>query len=58
MHRGHPQRPEHGALLVLMLLHPAQDVVENTQRIGEMRTLVEHHALGTLAHRSVGDLGA
>ena len=41
-----------------MLLHPAQDVVENGQRIGEMRTLVEHHALGPLAHRGVGDLGA
>ena len=41
-----------------MRLHPAKDVVEYTHGIGEMRTLVEHHALGTLAHRSVGDLGA
>src|SRR5262249_2296417 len=57
VHRGHPQRPEHGALLVLVRLHTAKDVVEDTHGIDEMRALVEHHALGTFAHRGVGDLG-
>jgi hypothetical protein len=41
-----------------MRLHPAQDVVEDAHGVGQMRALVEHHALGPLAHRRVGDLGA
>ena len=41
-----------------MSLHPAEDVVEDAHGVGEMRALVEHHALGPLAHRGVGDLGA
>ncbi len=49
---------EHGALLLLMGLHAAKDVVENTDRGDDVRSLVEHHALGALTHRSVCDFGA
>ena len=44
-----PQLPQHRALLGLMRLHPPQDVVEDAHRADDMRTLVEHDALGAVA---------
>ena len=45
------------ALLVLVRLHAPEDVVEHPHRLEDVRALVEHDALGALAHRRVGDLG-
>src|ERR1700758_5147599 len=51
------QLAERGILLVVMLGHPAQDVVQDN-RLGDMRPFVEHDAFGTLAHGGVnGDFG-
>ena len=40
-----------------MPVHPAQDVREAANRLLRVGSLVEHDALGALAHRRVGDLG-
>ena len=41
-----------------MCIHAPEDVVEHTYRLINVRALVEHHALGTVAHGRVGDFRA
>jgi len=53
--RPEAARRQQRALRALMTLDATQDVIE---RLDDPRPLVQHHALGTLAHRRVGDLGA
>lgn len=50
------QFPEHGTLLRLMTMHPAQDVVQHVDRLYHVRSLVEHDALCPVGHRRVGNL--
>ena len=49
---------QHRTLLFVVRLHAAQDVVENADGRDDIGALVEHDALGALAHRGVGDLRA
>ena len=55
---GDVELAEHGALLFLVGLHAAEDVVENAHGGDDVRALVEHDALGALAHGGVGDFRA
>ena len=55
---GDVELAEHGALLFLVGLHAAKDVVENADGSNDVRALVEHDAFGALAHRGVRDFGA
>src|SRR5271157_6314848 len=43
------------ALLALVRLHAAHDIVEDADRFEDVRALVEHNAFGALAHGRVGD---
>ncbi len=52
------QGAELRALLRHVRLHPAQHVVEHGDAFGDIRSLVQHHALGAIAHRRVGKLAA
>ena len=55
--RDQVQFPEHGTLLRLMTVHPAEDVVQHMDRLHHVRPLVEHDAFRPVRHRRVGDLG-
>src|SRR5687767_8602434 len=50
---GDPKLAQHRGLLALMRLHAREDVVERASGAEDVRTLVEHYALGLLAHRSI-----
>jgi hypothetical protein len=53
-----PQLAQHRLFLGLMGLHARQDVIERAQRRDdEWRPLVQHHALSSVTHGSVGNLG-
>lgn len=46
------------ALFALMLLHTAQDVVQDLFGLNYVRALVQHDTLGAIRHRCVSDLGS
>lgn len=48
---------QQGILLVVMLSHSTQDVVEYDDRFVDVGSLVQHDAFSPLAHRRVADLG-
>jgi hypothetical protein len=47
------QLPQHRPLLVLVRLHPLQDVVQRLDCLEDVRTLVQHHALGARGQPSL-----
>jgi len=52
------QSPQHRPLLVLMRLHPVQDVVQGFDRFQEVRALVQHHTLVLIGFVELGALAA
>ncbi len=52
---GQMQLTQHGALLFLMGLHASQNVVEDSHSSHDVRSLVQHDALGSLAHGRISD---
>ena len=47
---------QHRSLLRLMPMHAAENVVENVNRLHDVRSLVEHDALRAVRHRRIGNL--
>src|SRR6516165_4518708 len=53
-----PQWAQQLVLLVVVFAHATQDAVEHGDGILDVGALVQHGALGPLAHRRIADLGA
>ncbi len=48
------QCPQAREFLALVVLHPGEDIIQGTHRLGHKGTLVEHDAFGAHPHGGVG----
>jgi hypothetical protein len=49
---------QHSAFLVVVALLALKNIIEDAESLLDVWPFVEHDALGALAHRCIGDLGA
>ena len=47
---------EEWGVLALVSRHPSEDVIQEDDGLIDVRSLVQHHALGSLPHSRIGDL--